>query len=102
MEGRVAGPSWASSRLLGNSRRTFPSHSFACLLTYLALPPCTHAAALHAAPAAPPRCQVEYAPFQKVPRQRVKRDPKEGSIERGAAATTNGWHRMAGCLWLNG
>lgn len=29
------------------------------------------------------RCQVEYAPFQKVPRQRVKRDPKEGTIERG-------------------
>ncbi len=26
---------------------------------------------------------MEYAPFQKVPRQRVKRDPKEGTIERG-------------------
>ncbi|EFN59157.1 hypothetical protein CHLNCDRAFT_50004 [Chlorella variabilis] len=30
------------------------------------------------------RCQVEYAAYQRVPRQRVKRDPKEGTIERDA------------------
>ena len=29
------------------------------------------------------RCQVEYAAYQKVPRSRVKRDPKEGSLDRG-------------------
>lgn len=29
-------------------------------------------------------CSVEYAPFQRVPRSRVKRDPREGTIEKGA------------------
>lgn len=29
-------------------------------------------------------CSVEYAPFQRVPRGRVKRDPREGTIEKGA------------------
>lgn len=43
------------------------------------------AACCHGWPFAACRCQVEYAPFQKVPRQRVKRDPKEGTIERGEA-----------------
>lgn len=33
------------------------------------------------------RCQVEYAPYQKVPRQRVKRDPKEGTLARDAEYT---------------
>jgi regulator of nonsense transcripts 3 len=27
---------------------------------------------------------VEYAPFQKVPEQRVKRDPREGTLDAGA------------------
>lgn len=30
-------------------------------------------------------CSVEYAPFQRVPRGRVKRDPREGTIEKDAA-----------------
>ena len=29
-------------------------------------------------------CSVEYAPFQRVPRSRVKRDPREGTIDKGA------------------
>ena len=29
---------------------------------------------------------VEYAPFQKIPEARVKRDPREGTLESGAAA----------------
>lgn len=31
----------------------------------------------------PQPCSVEYAPFQRVPRGRVKRDPREGTIEKG-------------------
>ena len=30
------------------------------------------------------RCSVEYAPCQRVPPSRVKRDPREGTIEAGA------------------
>ena len=30
------------------------------------------------------RCSVEYAPCQRVPPLRVKRDPREGTIEAGA------------------
>lgn len=30
------------------------------------------------------RGSVEYAPFQRVPEQRVKRDPREGTLETGA------------------
>lgn len=33
------------------------------------------------------KCSVEYAPYQKVPRNgKVKRDPREGTIERGVQA----------------
>lgn len=28
-------------------------------------------------------CSVEYAPFQRIPKGRVKRDPREGTIEKG-------------------
>ena len=31
------------------------------------------------------RCSVEYAPCQRVPPLRVKRDPREGTIEAGAS-----------------
>ena len=33
------------------------------------------------------RCSVEYAPYQKVARQKVKRDPKEGTIDKGAPSS---------------
>ncbi len=29
------------------------------------------------------RCQVEYAPYQRVPKTKVRHDPKEGTIEQG-------------------
>ena len=29
------------------------------------------------------KCSVEYAPFQKVPKQQGKKNPNEGTIERG-------------------
>lgn len=32
-----------------------------------------------------PAVTVEYAPFQRVPASRVKRDPREGTIEQGAS-----------------
>jgi regulator of nonsense transcripts 3 len=41
-------------------------------------------------PPTPPlvrRCSVEYAPYQKVARQKVKRDPKEGTIDKGAPSS---------------
>lgn len=31
---------------------------------------------------------VEYAPFQKVPEGKPKRDPREGTIDKGAASCT--------------
>lgn len=32
-----------------------------------------------------PAVTVEYAPFQRVPASKVKRDPREGTIEQGAS-----------------
>jgi hypothetical protein len=33
-------------------------------------------------------CVVEYAPFQKVPPSRTKRDPRENTIDAGASAAS--------------
>lgn len=29
------------------------------------------------------RCQVEYAPYQRVPKAKARHDPREGTIEQG-------------------
>jgi hypothetical protein len=36
---------------------------------------------------------VQYAPFQKIPEGKVKRDPREGTLEQGAALSLDwDWH----------
>ncbi len=46
---------------------------------------------------------VEYAPFQRVPKQRVKRDPREGTIENGAPYSIRAYmhacHRQQCVCW---
>ena len=47
---------------------------------------------------------AEYAPFQKVPEQKVKRDPREGTLEAGARSCP--WEMLAlpptACMVLPG
>ena len=32
------------------------------------------------------RCIVEYAPYQRIPREKAKEDPREGTYENGQSA----------------
>lgn len=51
------------------------------------------------------RCNVEYAPYQRIPREKAKEDPREGTYENGQSGfslnlVTYALHTLTGCVLM--